>query len=56
MIDYKKIQQAVTDKLVNVQKHPTEDLFIYNYNPRVQYEKLWDETTKIWVSIPNYTR
>lgn len=39
------LAEYVSQKLVSVQKHPTTDLFIYNYTPRVQYEKLWDEVT-----------
>lgn len=39
------LQKAIEEKKVSVQKHPTEDLYIYNYTPSVQYEKLWDEIT-----------
>lgn len=39
------LQQMVNEKLVSVQKHPDTDLFIYNYSPKVQYEKLWNEVT-----------
>ncbi len=35
----------ISEKLVTVQKHPSADLFIYNYSPTVQYEKLWNEIT-----------
>jgi len=41
-----KLNKLVDEKLVSVQKHPTEELFIYNYSPRVQYDRLWDETTR----------
>lgn len=27
------------------QTHPTKDLYIWNYTPRVQYESLWDDVT-----------
>lgn len=40
-----KLLKMVEEGLVNVQKHPNADLFIYNYSPRVQYESLWDEVT-----------
>lgn len=40
------IEQLVKQKLVSVQKHPTQELFIYNYTPIVQYHKLWTETLK----------
>lgn len=39
------LKQMITEKLVSVQKHPKADLFIYNYSPRVQYERLWNEIT-----------
>lgn len=39
------LNKRVGKKLVSVQKHPTADLFIYNYTPTVQYDKLWDEIT-----------
>ena len=31
--------------LLHKQTHPTFDLTIWNYSPKVQYEKLWDEIT-----------
>ncbi len=31
--------------LLHKQTHPTLDLTIWNYSPKVQYEKLWDEVT-----------
>ena len=39
------LQEMIDKKYVSVQKHPTEDLFIYNYTPEVQYGKLWNEIT-----------
>jgi len=39
------LQEMVNEKLVSVRKHPTADLFIYNYTPKVQYDKLWNEVT-----------
>lgn len=39
------LKQMIDKKLVVVQKHPTADLFIYNYSPTVQYNKLWNEIT-----------
>lgn len=36
----------IDEKLVSVQKHPEADLFIYNYTPKVQYKKLWNEITR----------
>lgn len=31
--------------LLHKQLHPTKDLTIWNYTPKVQYEKLWDDIT-----------
>lgn len=45
MLNKKELTEAVNNKLISVQKHPDTDLFIYNYTPKVQYEKLWNETT-----------
>ena len=39
------LKQMVAEKLVAVSKHPTAELFIYNYAPRVQYDRLWNEIT-----------
>ncbi len=45
MINKELLKQMITEKLVSVQKHPTEELYIYNYSPLVQYGKLWNEVT-----------
>jgi RNA ligase len=31
--------------LLHKQTHPTKDLTIWNYSPKVQYERLWDDIT-----------
>jgi len=38
-------QKYFDEKLINKNKHPILDVFIYNYTPKVQYEKLWDDIT-----------
>ena len=35
----------IDERLVSVHKHPKAELFIYNYAPRVQYDKIWNEIT-----------
>lgn len=40
-----EIQKAVKEKRVIVQKHPSADLWIYNYSPVCQYDRLWDNIT-----------
>jgi RNA ligase len=44
-MDKEQLISKVNDKLISIQKHPEANLFIYNYSPKVQYEKLWDEIT-----------
>lgn len=44
-MDIELLKRHIEEKLILVQKHPTNDLFIYNYSPTVQYEKKWDEIT-----------
>ena len=44
-MDIGLLQKMVNDKLITVAKHPSEDLFIYNYTSRVQYDKIWNEAT-----------
>jgi len=39
------LQKMINERLVSVQKHPEANLFIYNYTPKAQYEKLWNEVT-----------
>ena len=39
------LQQLVADGYINVQQHPSAELFIYNYSPKVQYEKVWNDWT-----------
>ena len=39
------LEKYYEDGLLHRQVHPTLDLTIWNYSPKVQYEKLWDEVT-----------
>jgi RNA ligase len=39
------LEKYFQDGLLHKQTHPTLDLTIWNYTPKVQYEKLWDEIT-----------
>ena len=41
------INKLIDDGYVNVVKHPTDELFIYNYTPRAQYENKWVEYPEI---------
>jgi T4 RnlA family RNA ligase len=39
------LNQLITEGYINVQKHPTADLYIYNYSPKAQYDRVWNEWT-----------
>jgi RNA ligase len=39
------LQKYIDEKYISVQKHPTEDLYIYNYTQKAQFDKLWTEET-----------
>jgi RNA ligase len=39
------LEKYHVDGLLHKQTHPTLDLTIWNYSPRVQYERLWDDIT-----------
>lgn len=44
-INRKILQAHVDEGLVTEVKHPVADLWIYNYTPKTQYAKLWNEVT-----------
>jgi len=39
------LEKYHSDGLLHKQTHPTLDLTIWNYSPKVQYERLWDDIT-----------
>jgi hypothetical protein len=39
------LEKYYSDGLLHKQTHPTLDLTIWNYSPKVQYERLWDDIT-----------
>lgn len=43
--DITAIKARVARGLVSEQKHPTADLYIYNYTPVCQFSRMWDEVT-----------
>lgn len=45
MLNHAELQQLIAERYVSVQRHPTADLFIYNYTPKTQYERFWNSTT-----------
>lgn len=45
MIDIALLKEMIENNFVNVNKHPTHDLFIYNYTAKAQYERVWNDIT-----------
>jgi len=39
------LNKMIAEKYVKVQKHPTEELYIYNYTAKAQYEQVWNDCT-----------
>ena len=46
MIDRNKLNKLINEHFISVRKHPQLDLWIYNYTPKCQYERVWNETTR----------
>lgn len=44
-INKEVVQKLIEEGYISVQKHPDTELYIYNYTPRTQFEKKWDDTT-----------
>lgn len=40
-----QLNQLIADNYINVNKHPTADLYIYNYTAKAQYDSVWNEWT-----------
>lgn len=41
------LQEMIRQGYIQVQKHPEHDLFIYNYTPKAQYDRIWNEATLV---------
>ncbi len=39
------LDKLIAEKYISVQKHPEFDLYIYNYTPRAQFDRVWTEET-----------
>lgn len=44
-IDWNRLKELESDRYINVQKHPKEDLFICNYTAKAQYDAVWNDYT-----------
>lgn len=47
ILDWELINQYYNNGLLDITKHSEYDLWILNYTPKVQFEKLWDDLTLI---------
>ena len=45
MFDIDLFREMIDEKYVMEKKHPTEELFIYNYTAKTQYDRIWNECT-----------
>lgn len=44
-VDKKILQIHIDEGLITEVKHPAADLYIYNYTPKTQYARMWNEVT-----------
>lgn len=44
-MDIQVLHELIANDYINVQKHNTADLYIYNYSAKAQYDKVWNEWT-----------
>ena len=43
--DIATLYKLIEERFISVQKHPTQDLYIYNYTVQTQYDRVWNEWT-----------
>lgn len=41
------LEELIATDYINVKKHPSAELYIYNYSPKAQYDNIWNEWTLI---------
>lgn len=44
-MDFQLLQELIRENYIHVQAHHSGELFIYNYSPKAQYDRLWNEWT-----------
>ena len=47
LVPPEELGRLLAERYVTVRKHPTLDLWIYNYGPKCQYEPYWTEHTRL---------
>lgn len=43
--DVEDLSKLISDGYISVQKHPTAELYIYNYTHKCQFDKMWNKWT-----------
>jgi RNA ligase len=46
LFDTKKLDHYIRDGYISARRHPHLPLTIYNYTPKTQFDRLWDEVTR----------
>src|SRR5688572_11735300 len=46
MLNKDVLEQHVTDGLISKRKHPSLDLWVYNYTHRCQFDRIWTDVTR----------
>lgn len=44
-LSLRNLQKMIDEKYIHVQKHPDMDLWIYDYSPHAQFDKVWNNET-----------
>lgn len=44
-MNFSLLNEMIENKYINVQKHPSANLYIYNYAAKTQFERIWNEAT-----------
>jgi RNA ligase len=47
MLDIEKLRQYETEGWLNIQKHPSKDIYLAKYSRQTVYSRHWDEVTKL---------
>jgi RNA ligase len=45
LTNFQLLEKLIQENYIHVQEHPSGDLRIYNYSPKAQYDRIWNEWT-----------
>ncbi len=46
-MDFQLLETLIQENYIHVQEHPSGELRIYNYSPKAQYDRVWNEWTML---------